>query len=515
MLRVGVYTRVSTDDQATRGYSLSSQLKACRQRANELGATNIIDYIDDGHSGAFLDRPGMNELREAIRRKEIDVVICYDPDRFARNLSHQLIVTEEIENSGARLEFINFDWQNTPEGRLFYSIRGAVSAYEREKIKERSMRGKKEKALAGKIVNNTNPYGYRYDKEAGTYVIHEEEAEMVRNIFKWYTEEGLGLLRICERLALHGYRTRTGKPYWAISSVNHILTNEMYTGTAWAFKTYKRKIAPKKYDRYIRPKEDWVAIPVPQIIDHATFEATKRQAALNLKWADRNVKHNYLLRGLVECPVCGARMNISYTRKGNKKTVYYRCPTGKVENRKHIGQAPPMCPARTIPAAILEELFWEELLRISSNPKLLKETIKDSTKTVVDTKDIEKQLASLDSAEKKLIRAKEKILGFVKKELISDDDAEKELKAIREQFFGLSEERKKLEIKQHACSEVVSKKDIVIKKVKQISKTMVDADFEQKRATVLEVVEKVVAKRTDSYWGEGPPSLKISILLDV
>jgi site-specific DNA recombinase len=249
-----IYVRVSTDDQANKGYSIPAQLKSCRTKAKELGADNIVELVDDGHSGAFLDRPGMNQLREIIRNKkdslqqkrENVIVLCYDPDRFARNLTHQLIITEEIENSGASLEFINFEWQNTPEGRLFYSIRGAVSAYEREKIKERSVRGKRAKAEAGKVPDNSKPYGYMYDEELKSYVINEEEAEMVRQIFKWYIEEKIGLAKIAERLLIYGYPTRLGRNQWAISSIHGIITNEMYTGTTWAFKTYKHKIGPKK-----------------------------------------------------------------------------------------------------------------------------------------------------------------------------------------------------------------------------------------------------------------------------
>ncbi len=61
-----IYVRVSTDAQAEKGYSLQTQLAACRKKAEELGATHIIDHVDDGYSGSYIDRPAMNDLRAAL-----------------------------------------------------------------------------------------------------------------------------------------------------------------------------------------------------------------------------------------------------------------------------------------------------------------------------------------------------------------------------------------------------------------------------------------------------------------
>ena len=100
-VRVAIYVRVSTQEQAEHGYSLGTQMEACRQKAHELGAVTIREYIDDGQSGEFLDRPALTELRRGLKGKEFDLVIVYDPDRLARNLAHQLIVAEEIEKAAA------------------------------------------------------------------------------------------------------------------------------------------------------------------------------------------------------------------------------------------------------------------------------------------------------------------------------------------------------------------------------------------------------------------------------
>ena len=139
-MNAAVYARVSTDLQAEKGYSLQTQIDACTQKAKEMGAVAIKTYVDDGYSGSYLERPALDKLRDALDAKLYDMVVIYDQDRLSRTLSHQLLLTEEIEKSGAQLVFVSSEYKRTPEGILFYQIKGAFSAYEKEKIRERMMR---------------------------------------------------------------------------------------------------------------------------------------------------------------------------------------------------------------------------------------------------------------------------------------------------------------------------------------------------------------------------------------
>lgn len=153
-MRAAVYARVSTDKQAEK-YGIPSQTEALRERCLERDWTLVLDgdrdaFVDDGYSGAELDRPALNRLRQAAREGRVDVVLVYDPDRLSRKLYHQMILAEEFEKQGIKLEFITQDMGTSPEDKMFFNMRGLVSEYEREKIRERTMRGSREKAKQGR-----------------------------------------------------------------------------------------------------------------------------------------------------------------------------------------------------------------------------------------------------------------------------------------------------------------------------------------------------------------------------
>jgi len=121
-LRAAVYARVSTEDQAQHGYSLAEKREACRRRTEELGASEMLEFADEGFSGTVLERPDLTALREAAASGMVNVIVCRDPDRLSRRLAHQLLLTEEFEKAGVRLEFLDFSWQDTSEGRFFYQL---------------------------------------------------------------------------------------------------------------------------------------------------------------------------------------------------------------------------------------------------------------------------------------------------------------------------------------------------------------------------------------------------------
>jgi site-specific DNA recombinase len=311
----GIYVRVSTEDQAKHGYSLAAQTEACRARALALGAADVRLFADEGVSGALLARPGLTALREAVGARQLDVVVVWDPDRLSRNLSHQLLITEEIERARVRLEFVNFEWKNTPEGQLFYALRGAIAQYEKEKIRERTGRGRLQKAKQGRLPAAFRPYGYDYDPRTALLVPRPDEVPIVQEMFRWFLSEGEGPAAIARRLNQLGVPSRKGGR-WHRTVVRQILSNPVYTGIfhanrydAAGVSLNRHRPPAERVSPSLRPESDWVPVPVPALIDPDDWRRTQAllEQARRL-WAGRP-RAAYLLSGLLTCGRCGMSMS--------------------------------------------------------------------------------------------------------------------------------------------------------------------------------------------------------------
>lgn len=336
-----VYARVSTEEQAKFGASLSSQVEAARQRAMELGASDVVEFVDHGVPGDVLTRPGLSKLRDAASTRVITGLVVYDPDRLARNLSHQLLLTEEFQSAGVRLEFVNFEWKDTDEGRLFYSIRGAISEYEKAKIRERTTRGKWAKVKQGQSPNGRVPYGYVFDKPTKTIKINEETAPFARMIFDWIVREGLGTRRIAAKLTAMNVPPPMRAQGWATCSVRHIVNNPAYMGQQIVHRydtegTHKNPHVPKEQRKAARerPPEEWITIPIPRLIDEKTWYLVQdAMRDMRRKYAGRRGQHHFLLARVAACGICGMSVYGMHIPRPNKSpTRYYRC-TSTVSER--------------------------------------------------------------------------------------------------------------------------------------------------------------------------------------
>ena len=238
-MRAAIYARVSTEKQG-RDQTIDSQLEALRGWAaahgHELKDEHV--FIDEGYSGSRLDRPALDRLRDAAREGEFDVVAVYSPDRLARRYAYQVLLLEEFRRAGCDVEFVQRPISDDPHDQLLLQIQGAVAEYERAVLGERFRRGKLQKARAGHWIAGQAPYGYRYvparDGVPAHLEIDEAEAEVVRMLYRWLIDERMTVRQILKRLAAGPWRPRSGKRLWSNSVVHRILSDPLYTGTAYA-----------------------------------------------------------------------------------------------------------------------------------------------------------------------------------------------------------------------------------------------------------------------------------------
>jgi site-specific DNA recombinase len=365
-LRTLIYARVSTEDQVEK-YGLPVQFRACREYAAARGWTILESIADEGISGVVLDRPGLNRLRAIVARGEADVVLVLDPDRLSRELLHLLQLKPEIERR-AVLEFVSGRFEDSPLGRLFFAIKGAVGGFEREQTRERLMRGKKERARTGLIVGGRTAYGYRYSE--GKLTPDEERAPIVRDLFAWYDDSGLSMRQITLKLRAAGAPTWAGRT-WGHSSVRRILVNETYAGVAH-YGTHRRE------GKLLRARKagegERIALTVPALVSREQWDRVQARMATNPQRGRRSRK--YLLTGLLYCAACGMRMCGDH----GKGSIAYRC-LGR-DSIRHSER--PLCRVR-VKVQALDQAVWAAVTNAFTDAAALRRLLKHHEKSLRST----------------------------------------------------------------------------------------------------------------------------------
>lgn len=371
-----IYCRVSTEDQEREGTSLGSQVKACLKLARERGHEVPEEYIfREVWSGAEMDRPLLNKARDLIRGKEVNAAIFFSTDRLARNPIHIAIIAEECEKRGIDLIFVTEPLDNSPEGQLIRYVKGYAAQIEREKIRERTVRGKREKAKLGLIPGATKCYGYDYVSGEGRRVVNEEEAAVVRKIFHWYVEGGLSLYQLCLKLMDMDVPAPKGGSLWRTDTLSDMLRNERYVGKTYfgKYASAKAKNPRKANTRYpntarvLKPREEWLEIPgvTPAIVDKRLFDAAQERLLRNLNLSSRNRKRPYLLSGYLFCSNCGRRFAGSCQIDNGKERRFYYC-TGTSKVSKEIP-----CTTKRLNAELVEKQIWDEVKKALTNPETI------------------------------------------------------------------------------------------------------------------------------------------------
>jgi site-specific DNA recombinase len=239
-----IYARVSTRDQADKGYSLPQQIDACCRLAQQEGYVVPAEHIfQEDVSGGTLQRSMLIQMRKLVTARTVQAVYVYSLDRLARVLLDQLILTQECIDYGVLLRVVTLPAQdNSPESTLSQSMIGSFNEFDRQRILRRTKDGLIGRAKAGYPPGGRVPLGYTYVKHVGKgghYEIDEAGAATVRYIFHLYVEEGLSMEAIAERLTReqvqthqerHGHVSRYGVGVWHLSVVARILKNEAYIG---------------------------------------------------------------------------------------------------------------------------------------------------------------------------------------------------------------------------------------------------------------------------------------------
>lgn len=498
-----IYIRVSTSQQVDQGYSLEVQLEKAIEKLTTMGVTKWIIYREEGESGEDIDRPEMNKLRQDIDLGLIKGVICSHPDRISRNLMDKLIFCADLEKQDVQLVFVDTEYQNSPEGQLFFNMTSAIAQYELHRIRERTTSGRLKSVKRGNVMPmRIAPYGY--DFIDCQLVINEREAEVVRLIYKFYCDDHLTYRQIGEKLYNMGVWPKRGEsPYWGASSIHRIIESEIYIGKYVYNKRKTKKIkgertknGNRKKTYTIRDESEWIVVNVPPIVTEEMFELANKQKVKNTTLGRGDNKFEYLLKSLLKCSECGRTWNCTnyhgHRKKDGTMKIYptYRCPN--VAPKKYGVEK---CPSKTIASARLDNIVWDFIVNIVYNPDVLMDNLADKegkTKVkIIDQLNLHHKLVEGKKKERERIK-----IMFVKG-VMDEDEMVTEIKKVNNEMEIHQTKINELKRRLFEQANVYKNMAQIEKKLNVLKKRLSKKDdipFEEKREFIASLVDYITIK---------------------
>ena len=496
-MKVAIYARVSTESQETRD-TIGSQVAALRERVASEGHELVAEFCDDGYSGARLDRPGLDALRDAAEAGVIEAVWCLSPDRLARLYAYQVIVLDELNRHGVRVLFTDAPaLDDDPQARLLVQVQGVIAEYERAKIAERYRRGKLWRARRGEVIFWKVPYGYRRIAATANatahLVVYEPEATVVRRIFEDYVA-GHSIREVVRRLNLDQVPSASGKPVWGTSTVGRLLCNQSYLGRAYYNRTESipDPHARRRTRQVLRPREQWIAIDVPRIVSDELFEAARHVSRDNSQWSPRRIHDEaWLLRHVLKCGHCGVAVSCHRMRGRNgTHHRYYYC---HYHDPVRAGGEHRRCPGRNIRADALDAFVFEQLRAVLQRPDMLlaAEHVITARTPAADDELLQAQLKRLERRVEAISSERRRLVDLYQGGLLELAEVQRRAREIDARRNTLEEQRQAL-IEQRS---VLAQQNRLRRRIAgfacRVRGAMDELGFEQRQKLVRLVVEEV------------------------
>jgi len=480
-----IYCRVSTAGQAENGTSLDSQRDACLRLAAERGyAVPQENVLLEDWSGADLERPRLDRARELIRSRAVQAFVCYAVDRLARDPIHVGIVAEECAKHEVELLFVLEPLDNSPEGALIRYVKGYAAQIERERIKERTLRGKRSRARMGFLVQATGRgiYGYRYVRETKKRVIYEPEAQIVQRIFEACLR-GESCYSIAVRLNDDGIPAFAGG-LWHPLTVKRMLTNSSYKGTTIFGKTRRVSLGGKRRRLEERSPEDWIEIPgaTPAIVTEDVFDAAQEMLSRPRR-SPNLASRKYLLTGHLECacgaPAVGTCLNHAYR--------YYRC-----RSTWPSATRPRTCDAPYINADRLEEAVWKTVREILQEPEIIITEIKRQQD---GSSFVEEELARIRASIRRLADQERRLIRLFGLGQVTEEHVVREAGQVKKARLALESEMTELQHQRQHIASLDGLSEQVRAFCSQVAERLDEFGFDDKRLALQALQIRVVVDR--------------------
>lgn len=363
-IRVALYIRVSTAEQASEGYSVGEQTTRLKKYAEAMEWDVYKIYVDPGYSGGNTERPALSEMIRDIENGEIDKVVVYKLDRLSRSQLDTLYLIEKVFLANDT-DFVsmseNFD-TSTPFGRAMIGILAVFAQLEREQIKERMSMGKEARAKLGKWNGGTEPIGYDYIVAEDRLVVNEYEKMQILELFDLYLK-GTTLRRIETIFIEKGYRHKHG--VWDPKAMKRVLRNNIYLG----YMSYKGVDYRGDHEPFITEE---------------TFNKTQklldeRVEAYKLTGIKPGGQTTYL-GGLLYCKQCGGKYAKNDWKQPNGNTTkIYACYSRSKKVRKMVKD--PNCKNKNWKRDELDQIVFDEIKKLALDSSYIHELRKEKVVT--------------------------------------------------------------------------------------------------------------------------------------
>lgn len=425
-LKVVIYVRVSTQEQAKEGYSIGEQIERLQKYCEAMGWEIVDTFIDPGYSGGDTERPGLKAMIRAVEDNDIDKVVVYKLDRLSRSQKDTLFLIEDVFLKN-NTDFVsmneNFD-TSTPFGRAMIGILAVFAQLEREQIKERMTMGKEARAKEGKWHGGgTEPIGYDYDAATELLMVNDYETMQVKELFDLFLE-GIPLRRIEKMFNEKGYTHKHGT--WEPKSMRRVLRSKVYLG----------------YNKY---KDEWHKGEHDPVIDEETYAKSvalldQRMEHFKMTGVKPGAQTTYF-GGLLHCEHCSGKYTKQTGRKRKDGTapLYYVCYSRGGKVKKMVKD--PNCKNKNWRMEDLDEKVFSQIKALGLHPELIEEIRQNSQGKKTDEPNkieiIEKEISRIDTQISRF-------MDLYGEGIFTIDQVNSKVKPLNEQRSGLQKNLERL-----------------------------------------------------------------------
>jgi len=448
-IKVAIYARVSTEEQAEQGYSIDAQLDTLRDYCKKNGLEVHEEYVDAGFSGKSIEgRLALQRLLRDANKNSFDMILVWKINRLARKTVDFLNMIEDFKKRDIYFRSFSENFETeTPVGEFVLQMLSGIGELERKNIIENVKMGMKQRAKTGGH-NGKLPLGYQAIADPGDpsahsklVVVVEADAMIVRKIFELYAA-GLGLKSIANELNHSGYKTKTGNTF-STTAIKEILNNPFYNG----------KVRYNRYENWSNKRrrgknaEPIIADGKHQAIIHdALWEKVQFLHQKKSFTPSRIFNGEFLLTGLIRCPKCGVAMVASRTRSKTKtgelvNRLYYSCGAFRSKGSS-------VCSANSIQKQVAEDEVMKRLAKVLSEERFLTAIVdKMNHKLTTRTVPLRSELSHIRSQLEQAVNKKQRYLDLFEQGNVDKSFFTGRMQEIQSEITNLHTEKSRLELK--------------------------------------------------------------------